>query len=504
MFDPLLYGKSQLERIVSIEPGDDLTELFIQQQDGNVRSEFVKNKYWILSNESHGSNWVRLHGELHYKWGKQFDNREDFLKARQYLKKHDIWSIFNSREAFLVKDGYTYYKGLKPKEVSILAFDIESTGLNHDETAKILCIANTFRDSNGKITRRLFSYTDHIDQKTMINNWCRWVRIMNPSMICGHNIYGFDLPYMNFIAEQEGTSLDLGRDESPIKFDSYESRFRKDGSQTIGYNKCHVYGREIVDTMFLAIKYDIGRKYESYGLKSIIKAEGLEVDNRVFYDASQIRFNYQDPVEWTKITKYAEFDGDDALALFDLMIPATFYWTQMVPKGFQQVIESATGSQINSMMVRSYLQNMHSIPKGDHNQEDFVGALSRGVPGIHSNVISFDVASLYPSIILEYEIYSKEKDPEANFLKIVRLLTNERLKNKKLAKETGDSYYKDLEQSQKVGINSAYGFMGASGLNFNYLEGASAITRYGREVLKTAIKWASNQDFETWEQENNV
>jgi DNA polymerase elongation subunit (family B) len=72
------------------------------------------------------------------------------------------------------------------------------------------------------------------------------------------------------------------------------------------------------------------------------------------------------------------------------------------------------------------------------------------------------------------------------------------LKNKKLAKDTNDKYYKDLEQSQKVGINSMYGFLGSSGLNFNYPNGASEVTRRGREVLGMAIKWATGNTYEEW------
>jgi hypothetical protein len=54
--------------------------------------------------------------------------------------------------------------------------------------------------------------------------------------------------------------------------------------------------------MFLSIRYDtFAKKYNSYGLKNIIKQENLERIDRVAYDASQIRFNYKNPVEWVKI-----------------------------------------------------------------------------------------------------------------------------------------------------------------------------------------------------------
>ena len=178
----------------------------------------------------------------------------------------------------------------------------------------------------------------------MIDAWCNWVREMNPSIIAGHNIYTYDFPYLNFVAKSNGTTLALGRDGSDIYIASKPSQFRIDGSRSQEYHKVRVYAREILDTMFLSVKFDIAsKKYESYGLKSIIKAEGLEKTGRVMYDAGQIRFKYKDPTEWEKIKAYCEHDADDALSLYDLMSASVFYSTQCVPKSFQSMIESATG-----------------------------------------------------------------------------------------------------------------------------------------------------------------
>jgi DNA polymerase-2 len=136
----------------------------------------------------------------------------------------------------------------------------------------------------------------------------------------------------------------------------------------------------------------------------------------------------------------------------------------------------------------------------------YVGAISFGIPGRYKNVYKLDVASLYPSIIRQYKIYSKDKDPKANFLNIVETLTIQRLQNKRLAKETGDQYYKDLESSQKITINSAYGFLGATGLNYNYPEGAAKVTEYGREILNKAVLAATGkkaEDYMVKEEEEN-
>jgi DNA polymerase elongation subunit (family B) len=494
--DKLIYGKNTTENIVSVEINDDVAELFTEKH-GVITTTFVSNKFWILSNRREDHNWIRLQGDLHYKYGRQFSTREAFLKTRAQLRKSDTFSIYDQKESFMMKDGYTYFKGLSPSEVSILSFDIETTTLNpEDDNAKVLLISSTFRNHKGELTKDLFAFDEYSTQGEMISTFCKRVRELNPSILIGHNILGFDFQYLRKISEKEGLELILGRNDSAAKFDNYESQFRKESNQFIKYNKIHVYGREIIDTLFLSIKHDIAsRKYNSYGLKNIIKQEGLEKENRTFYDASLIRHNYTNKIEWIKIKEYCRDDSDDALALYDLMIRPFFYMTQSIPKSFQSVIESASGSQLNSMMIRSYLQEAHSIPKA-HTQEVFEGAISIGNPGIFTNVFKIDVSSLYPSIILEYEVYDKEKDPKANFLSLVLKFTETRLKYKKLLKETGDAKYDALQGAFKILINSAYGFMGAPGLAFNSPKCAAFVTEKGREILKTSIKWATGKEYE--------
>lgn len=490
----LIYGKQNIEKIVSIEIIDDQAELYIQTDDGSIELLVQPNEFYLLSNKSHGKSWMRLKGDLHYCWAKKFKKATDYYKEKAILKKQgaDVFSISDDKEAFMVKNGFTYYRGLNPIDISVLSFDIESTSLDHTPDSKVLLISNTFR-KNGEVTRRLFAYDKYESQGDMLVAWCDWVRSLDPNIILGHNIYSYDLPYMRHIADMEGVQLCLGRDDSPLDFFNYESFKRIDGGRKQAYNKVRCFGRELIDTMFLAINYDIGKKYESYGLKKIIAQEGLEREGRTFYDAATIRYNYTNPNEWEKIKDYCADDSDDSLALFDLMAPAFFYLTQAVPKSFQDIVESASGAQINSMMIRSYIQEGHSIPKASDAVE-FEGAISFGNPGIYHNAFKVDVASLYPSIMINYEVYDRVKDPKGHMLEMVKTFTAERLKNKRLAKETGIKYYDDMQNAQKIVINSMYGFMGASGLTFNSPDNAAFVTRMGREILQKAIKWAIGKE----------
>lgn len=493
MYNKLLYGKDVTERIVCVEPHDGSLELFIQQEDGTVTSEFRDSKYWLLAEKKLGNKWSKLNGDLHYKWGTQFSNRTDFLKAKRFHKNQDTYSIYDGKESSMVNTGITYFKGLKREEVSVLSFDIETTGLDPDaKDAEVLLIANTFRDHTGKITRRMFTYDT--PNESLFDAWSAWIREINPSIIIGHNIFSFDLPYISVRASRGNQRLDFGRDGSDCNFDSYESKFRKDSSQFYHYHKAKSYGREIVDTLFLALNYDrVERKYESYALKQIIAQEGLEDKDRVFYDASTIRENYKNPAEWEKIKAYAMYDADDALKLYDLMSAPFFYMTQMIPKSFQEVNCTASGSQINAMMVRSYLQERHSIPKASE-LEHYEGGMVFGNPGLYKNVFKIDVASLYPSIMRQYKVFDEDKDPNGNFLILVDTLTLMRLEYKKKAKD--DPYYDNLQNSYKILINSAYGFLGAKGLNFNCVEAAAFITETGREILEKSIEWATAKNFQ--------
>lgn len=492
----LIYGKNDIERIVSIEVKDDIIEVFQEDEEGSVNIQTLPNRFWILATKPLDKrNWVRLKGDLHYRYGLQCTTRKDFLALRKRYSKQDTYSIFCPKVASMVKDGLTHFKGMKPEDVSVLSFDIEAYGLLEADKHEVYMISNTYRKNN-KITKKLFSVDEYNnDEYLMLMEWCAWVRKINPSIMIGHNVYGYDFPYLQKCADKYNYTLELGRDGSGVEFASYTSYFRVDGSQKWSFNECQIYGREIIDTAFLSVKHDIGRNFPSWKLKDIIDHLGLVKEGRQFYDAGTIRDNWQDPVEREKIKKYGEDDADDSLALYDIMIPTWFYLAQSIPMRFSLIINKATGSQMNSLMIRAYLQDRHSLPAASE-AEQYEGAISFGNPGVYKNVIKYDVASLYPSIMRHYHVCDKLKDPSEFFPTLVEYFTIERLKNKALAIQTGESYYKDMEQAQKVCINSFYGFMGAPGLLFNSPKNAAFVTRKGREILQQGIDWAEDHGFE--------
>ena len=493
----LIFGKDKTTNVVSISVDDNVVYLY-KEINNKLEIEVRPYKHWILAPKNY-EGFKRLKGSGYYKYIHEVDTRLDFEKARQRGYKLDFYSLYSSEEAALVREGITYFKNMKVDEVSVLAFDIEATTLKHNEDSRVLIISNAFR-KNGKIIRKMFCIDEYNNNDgKMIEAWTEWVREINPSIICGHNIFGYDLPYLNYCYYRTHfEDMKLGRDNSSIKFNTYDSEFRKDGSQTYSYRNCLIRGREIVDTMFLSIKYDAtDRMFVSYGLKNIIAQLGLEKKDRQHYDASKISQNWNKISERIKIKAYAEHDADDALNLYEKMIPPFFYYTQSIPKTLQQIINSATGSQINVFLVRSYIQNNHSIPKTS--ELNYVqGGISFAIPGIYKNMLKVDLKSAYPSQVLRFKLYDKVKDPEANFYKMVKYFTEERFQLKDMYQKTKDLYYKNREQSGKIFINSAYGLCNTPGLHFNSPKLAEKITYETRNMIDMALEWASGKKSDYW------
>lgn len=491
----LIYGKDKTLGIVGIEIVD--SEMWLFKVDGSIEKRPFR--YWSMAPKPQGKGFQRLQGNQHYQWIKFFGSKDLYYNhiREAYSKKADMYHLGNLKESAMVLEGLTFYKGIDLNQLGILAFDIESEGLTHHSESNVFLITNVFK-KKGEIVKKHFRLDHYKDAGEMIDAWCKWVQEVNPDIITGHNINGYDLPYLNHVAKIYGTTLALGRDLSDITFASRDSEYRVDGSQSWSYRKVNIFGRQVIDGMFLAVKYDIERKYESWGLKAIAEKEGFVKDDRQFYDASLIGRNWNDPIEREKIVQYGIDDAMDSLQIFELISPSYFMLCKMIPKPFQILTESASGSWLNLMMVRAYLQDNFSIPKSSEALK-FEGALSYGNPGIYSNCFKIDIQGMYPSIIRQYKICDTSKDPKKYILEMTNYFFETRIYHKKLGKETGSLYHIAMDGCFKICANSLFGFLGAQGLNFNYPEGAAEITRKGREILEKTIVWATGKKYEYWE-----
>lgn len=489
----LIYGKNPLDKIVNISYKNNNIHIF-REIDGVVSESIIQYKHWILN--SVPTNGVPLSGINPLKFLQEFNDETTYKETIKEIWGKNSHIIHSVPEAFMTRHGYTYFKNIKVDEVSCLSFDIETSGLNkQDKNAKVFLITNYYR-SKQRVLKKTFNVDDYTTDKEMILSWCTWVREIDPSFLVCHNGIVFDLPYLHEIAG----GLPLGRDGSNAEIETKIREKRKDGSQSYSYQRINVFGRDIVDTFFLSLTYDNQRKFESYALKTLIRELGLEKKDRTFIDASRIAEYWNTGgIDKQNVITYAEEDAEDAIKLYDKFAAALFYFTQSVPKTFQLIMETATGSQINSILIRSYLQNNESIPKPFNIQDEHVeGGISFGIPGIYSNINKLDLASAYPSQIVRLKLYNKLKDPKANFYNLVKYFMYKRFEYKKKEEETKDIYWKNLNDAGKIIINSAYGVCNTNGLNFNDVSLAKTITKETRELIDLALRWSTGKNYFYW------
>ena len=243
-YDNTVFGMDKTENIVNMTIEND--KVYVYKTDG---TEVIDYKPWVLSNKPGKVNKSkRLLGNQYYKYLTEL-TYDDYIRVTSEWN-NSIWSPRSIEEGFMLKNGYTHFKGMKMEEISVLSFDIEATGLKgYADNAEVLMISNTFRNRLGKISKKLFDLRQYKSDSEMITDWCDWVREQDPDVMIGHNVFGYDLPYL-----AERCELNLGRNGSSIQFEDKTSKFRKDATQQYEYHNAKIHGRTIIDTMFLSIK----------------------------------------------------------------------------------------------------------------------------------------------------------------------------------------------------------------------------------------------------------
>ncbi|MCX7831670.1 MAG: DNA-directed DNA polymerase [Actinobacteria bacterium] len=141
-------------------------------------------------------------------------------------------------------------------------------------------------------------------------------------------------------------------------------------------------------------------------------------------------------------------------------------------------------------------------------------------PGLHENLAVFDFRSLYPSIIVSFNISPetlncdcckdstmKHKVPEKEFWFCAerkgfisscveevlkrRFELKEKLKNLK-ENEEGFSYTKEMQGALKVLANASYGYLAYSGARWYCRQCAESCAAFGRHFIKLAVSEAEN------------
>jgi len=316
------------------------------------------------------------------------------------------------------------------------------------------------------------------------------LREMDPDVVEGHNIFKFDLDYLRTRAKRFKVPCAWGRFGLAAEF--RYSRM-KVAERWIDFSRCDMPGRTVIDTYLLIQLYDItAREMTAYGLKDAAVYFGLTPESgegRTYIDGAQIQHVFRS--NRTEFLAYLADDLRETRGLADVLLPTYFEQARAFPILLQEAALRGTAGKVDLLFLEEYYHARASCP-APVDIAPFEGGFTRSFQeGVFRQVLHFDVASLYPSLLLQMN-RNPRSDTLGVFIPMLRRLREYRLKYKQLARTAPTAAERDEAQARqatfKILINSFYGYLGFSGARFGDGELAAEVTRRGREMLQALIE----------------
>mgnify|MGYP002640951631 FL=1 len=450
---------------------------------------------------------------------------------------------------------YQYILSKYPKEVdydfsqlNIMSLDIETTSENgfpsvEEAREEILCI--TVKDFTSKkiITWGCGEFRNSRDDVHYV--YCQnerelllkfleyWVQ-KTPDVITGWNVKFFDMP---FICRRIDRMLSIKHMRSMSPWNSVRERklFVK-GQEKIYYD---IIGVATLDY------YDLYQKF------TYTNQESYRLDHIAFVELGQKKLdhsefeNFQDfyRSDWQKFIEYNIHDVElvdmleDKMKLIELAVTMAYDAKVNFEDVFYQV------RMWDSIIYDALTQENIIIPPKTESTKDqqYAGAyVKEPKPGIYDWVVNFDLNSLYPHLIMQYNIspetllddrvsginvdklLNREIDTSTldgvtmcpngtlfttkkqGFLpKLMEKIYTERTIYKKKMLAAKQEYentkdpqlvkdiakYNNIQMARKIQLNSAYGAIGNEYFRYFRLENAEAITLSGQ----LSIRWIENK-----------
>ena len=421
-----------------------------------------------------------------------FDSVADmdkYFKARDKSLPAD--RISNVENQFLTRTQARMFGGMSFQQMRRLQLDIEvvcesGEGFPSASRKNDRIIAVGLSGEGGEKILEIKDFTDEAERE-LLENLQREIIRRDPDTIEGHNIFKFDLPYIAQRCKMLKTPMQWGRFGGGVSF--RKSRLTI-AERIFAYTRCDIAGRSVVDTLILVQLYDISaREMVSYTLKESAIHFGISKrETRTYLRDDKIGDVFKS--DRKTFRAYLSDDLRETAGIAEKLLPTYVAQVQNFPMTLQECLLRGTGMKVESVFLEKYLKAKAALPLPAEG-EYIEGALSESyATGVFKNVLHYDVASLYPSLMLVLG-----KCPRNDYLKIfldeLKSLREYRLKYKKLAREalSGDQRreYDARQKSFKILINSFYGYLGLGTATFGDTSLASEITRMGRELLSKLI-----------------
>ena len=377
------------------------------------------------------------------------------------------------------------------------------------------------------------TYHHHEDEVAMLNAFLYWWSNNTPDVITGWNVRLYDIPYLcGRISRIMG--------EKKMKLLSPWGLVSQDEAYISGrkFNVYDIAGLTTLDYLELYKKFTY-KAQESYRLDYMAQVElgQKKLDHSEFNTFKDFyRGNWKKFVDYNIIDVELVDRLEDKMKLIELAL--TMAYTAKV-----NYVDVMYQVRMWDTIIYNYLKRRNIvIPPKDRSEKDskFAGAyVKEPIPGKYDWVVSFDLNSLYPHLIMQYNISPEtlveEKHPSATvdrileekisfemykdyavcangamyrkdvkgFLpELMEKMYAERVIFKKRMLAAKQEYEKtptktlekeiarcnNIQMAKKISLNSAYGAIGNQYFRYYKLANAEAITMSGQ----TSIRWIEN------------
>jgi len=448
--------------IADIEFGRDGARIVTWTRDNKTLiKETHKFKHYFYQEDEEGL-YTTLYGD---KVKKRYVRK--FWEAKTIIKNSDK-KIYEGDVSYLKR--FMIDKGSKIDKQGIpriCFFDIETTGFS-SETEKIVSIVTY--DNH---TKQYFDFVlENDDERDLLRRFAKHVRDMDYDILSGWNSDRFDLPFIYDRMEKAGLSFArLARtDRCQDPYHSHEGMVYPIG------------GRVHIDYL-KAYKKMVIKEMDSYALDYVAKEElGVgkidieELPGKLYEEgriSELLRYNRRDVEIMAQL--------DEKLSIFEFLDKVSY------------LSSSFMGDTLyNSRVVDSYILKYTSrrgivLPTRSftNKRSGYQGAkVLDPQKGVHRNVGVFDLASLYPSIIISFNLSPETMHGDVGTQEtkgLVPILLEDLFNLRRAYRDEG----RDNEQKVvKTIMNSFYGVMALPTFRLYTPAMAAAITKHGREIIE--------------------
>ena len=345
---------------------------------------------------------------------REFDSMRD---ARNYIKENadvsnkTIYGLTNFQYAF-INDYYPGTIDYDPKMISIVTLDIEVStegGFPDIDSADKMITAITVRKKGQSIVLGMKDYKPSddsvryfkcVDEADMLEKFLTiWQsKEYSPDVLTGWNVEFFDIPYIvNRIRRIKGEAA--AKRLSP--WGILEAR------------ELEIMGRTY--TVYTPLGISIIDYLQAYRKFSFAQQESFKLDHIAFIELGERKLDYSEYESMHEFyeknfQKYIDYNIHDVV-LVDKLEDKLKFMEQIFAiayDGHVNFVDAFTSVRMWDVIIHNYLLSQGTvIPLMSKQEKDgqIVGAyVKEPKPGMYKWVVSFDLNSLYPHLIMQYNI----------------------------------------------------------------------------------------------------